>query len=345
MESGDHMSDKRPAAGSLSVPGSPAIEGLSFRHFRGDEDYPAILEVNRASKVADGLEHDLHTLDSIKHAYSSTRNHDPLRDLLVVEAGGKVVAYIRVFWNRELDGSHVYWHSGFVVPEWRGRGIGRAMIRWAESHAREMWAGRDMEEGDGPAYISTVTFPTGLEKLLEAEGYEAVRFEFHMETPDLDHIPGARMPEGLEVRPAKPEHYRAIWAASNEAFHDHWGATEEGDDFDTWVNDPMNRPDLWMVAWEGDQVAGSILNYVNHAYNDLTGRKVGYTEWISVRRPWRKRGLARALLTRSMKMHKELGMTQTALGVDTQNPSGALRLYESMGYRVVSRSTTYRKPL
>ncbi len=167
-----------------------------------------------------------------------------------------------------------------------------------------------------------------------------------MQTPDLDHIPDVPMPEGLEVRPVKPEHYRAIWEATTEAFRDHWGAGDaEEEEFETWINHPLIQPDIWMVAWDGDQVAGSILNYISHDYNARTGRKLGYTETISVRRPWRRRGLARALLARSMQMHKELGMEQTALGVDTENPSGALKLYESMGYMVINKETVYRKKL
>ncbi len=66
---------------------------------------------------------------------------------------------------------------------------------------------------------------------------------------------------------------------------------------------------------------------------------------IGVGRPWRKRGLARAMLARSMQVHKDAGMSQTELGVDAENLSGALRLYESMGYKVVSGGTTYRKTL
>jgi ribosomal protein S18 acetylase RimI-like enzyme len=186
----------------------------------------------------------------------------------------------------------------------------------------------------------------GLKNLLKDEAYEPVRYAFHMETPDLDHIPDAPMPPRLEIRPAEPEHYRAIWEANVEAFRDHWGATEtEEEDFESWLNNPMLQPEMWVVAWEGDQVAGSILNFINHGFNDRTGRKLGYTEWISVRRPWRRLGLARALLARSMQVHKDRGMTQTALGVDTENPTGALGLYESMGYRVVSKTTTYRKRL
>src|SRR5262249_958325 len=157
-------------------------------------------------------------------------------------------------------------------------------------------------------------------------GYAAVRYEFRMETPDLDHIPDAPLPSGFEVRPARPEHYHAIWQASAEAFLDHWGASAPDEaEYEKRLNDPSQQPDLWVVAWAGDEVAGSILNYIHHEHNARSGRRLGYTESISVRRPWRRHGLARALLARSMQLHKSWGMTQTALGVDTENPSGALR--------------------
>ena len=304
-----------------------------------------MLEVNNGSKVADDLGHDLHTLDTIRYVYGSTHNHDPHKDVLIAEVAGKMVAYNRVYWERELDGPRTYEHHGFVLPEWRGKGIGRAMIRWAEDRAREIEATLSDE---ATSYVGSSVYASmaGLENLLITEGYEPIRYGYHMETPDLDHIPDVPMPEGLEVRPAQPEHYRAIWDASTEAFQDEWGAVETRDeDFDIWIADARNEPHLWMVAWDGDQVAGSILNVINHAYNEHTGRKLGYTESISVRRPWRKRGLASALIARSMKMFKDMGMTQTALGVDTENPSGALRVYERMGYKAISKSTTYRKPL
>jgi GNAT superfamily N-acetyltransferase len=340
--------DNRGTMDEVSVAGAPAIPGLRFRRFQGDVDFPSLLEVNNASKVADKFDHDLHTLESIKHSYRSTRNYDPFKDVLIAEVDGKVVAYNRMFWERELDGSRIYWHFGFVLPEWREKGIGAALIGWAEAHAREIDAEHAREAGDGPAFVSASVHSKmpGLDNLLNTLGYEPVRFEFDMETPNLEHIPDVPMPEGLEVRPAKPEHYHAIWEANGEAFRDHWGATEPDEaEFTGWINHPFNQPELWMVAWDGDQVAGSILNYINHEYNARSGRKLGYTESISVRRPWRRRGLARALLARSMKLHRDIGMTQTALGVDTQNPSGALRLYESMGYQVISQSTTYRKRL
>ena len=123
---------------SAALRGVPSFPGLSFRLFRGDEDYPSLLAVNTGSKIADSFDHDLHTLETIKHVYAPNRGFDPCRDMLVAEVGDKMVAYSRVYWERELEGPLVYSHVGFVLPEWRGKGIGRSMIRWAEEHAREL---------------------------------------------------------------------------------------------------------------------------------------------------------------------------------------------------------------
>ena len=154
------------------------------------------------------------------------------------------------------------------------------------------------------------------------------------------------MPEGIEVRPVKSEHLRAIWEAEVEGFKDHWGEwqTEEGD-YERWLNRPIFQPDIWQVAWDGDQVVGMVRNFISEAENTRYGRLRGYTEDISVRRAWRKRGVARALIARSFALLKELGMTEAALGVDAENPNGALQLYESMGFKQDKVYTSYRKPL
>lgn len=104
-------------------------------------------------------------------------------------------------------------------------------------------------------------------------------------------------------------------------------------------------PHLWQVAWAGDEVAGMVLNFIDEAENTEYGRQRGYTETICVRRPWRRLGLARALIARSFQVLKDQGMTEAALGVDAENISGALRLYQSMGFQVVKQHTAYRKPL
>jgi ribosomal protein S18 acetylase RimI-like enzyme len=167
-----------------------------------------------------------------------------------------------------------------------------------------------------------------------------------MVRPLSEPIQEKSLPPGLEVRPVALEQYRAVWDANQEAFQDHWGySPAKEEDYQRWLNESIFQPDLWQVAWDGGQVVGMVLNFVVEPENEEYGRKRGNTEFICVRRPWRKLGVASALITRSMKMFKEMGMTEAALGVDTQNLSGALRLYESLGFRQVKRHSTYRKPM
>ncbi|MCJ7470286.1 GNAT family N-acetyltransferase, partial [Candidatus Bathyarchaeota archaeon] len=73
--------------------------------------------------------------------------------------------------------------------------------------------------------------------------------------------------------------------------------------------------------------------------------KRGHVELISVQRPWRGKGIAKALIARSLKLLKERGMTEAALGVDAENPSGALNLYQKMGFQIEKRIVFYRKPI
>ena len=154
------------------------------------------------------------------------------------------------------------------------------------------------------------------------------------------------MPIGLEVRPVLPEHIRPIFVASNEAFRDHWGIREETEEeFKTEMESPTFRPELWKVAWQGDQIASVIHNFLDQHENDTYQRKRGYTEGICTRRPWRKLGLARSLLVQSMQMFKDMGMTETALSVDAENISGATRLYEGVGYRKVRQQVIFRKAM
>jgi len=85
------------------------------------------------------------------------------------------------------------------------------------------------------------------------------------------------------------------------------------------------------------------MNYINHDENKKYNRKLGWTENISTHREYRRRGIARALIVRSMQMHKALGMDRVALGVDTENPNGALQLYQSLGYQEEKTFITFRK--
>jgi ribosomal protein S18 acetylase RimI-like enzyme len=174
-----------------------------------------------------------------------------------------------------------------------------------------------------------------------------VRHFYAMVRPTLDDLPDAPLPAGLEIRDVQPEDMQAIFEAEVEAFRDHWGFAEpDATERDRFFNDPVESDtSLWRVAWDGPQVAGMVRSYIHPEQNERLGQKRGWVEHISVRRPWRRRGLARALIAASFPLLRERGMTEAALGVDAQNESGAVGIYERCGFRVVSRSSDFSRTL
>jgi len=143
----------------------------------------------------------------------------------------------------------------------------------------------------------------------------------------------------------QPEHHRAIFDAENEAFLDHWMARDHTEaDFKKLFRRSDIDTDLWVVAWDGDQVAGVVQNWIWPDENETLGIARGWLEHISVRRPWRRRGLGRAITAEALRRLRDAGMTLAALGVDADNPTGALGLYEGLGFEVETRSTAYWGP-
>ena len=98
------------------------------------------------------------------------------------------------------------------------------------------------------------------------------------------------------------------------------------------------------MAWDGDEVAGVVMNRVLTTFNEQTGERRGLLAGVSVRRPWRRRGLARALVAESLRALRDAGMTSAVLGVDADNPTGALGVYEDNGFVVHRRGMNYRRP-
>ena len=321
------------------------VPGLSFRRYGGEADHPEMLRVWSAAHEADGLE-EVQSLEQFTLTYATLVNCDPDRDILLAAVGGKLVAYSRVFWQDLVEGGRSYECFGFVHPDWRRRGIGGAMLRHNEALLRDIAADH---QGVEPKWFGSegVDADPGNAALMRGAGYVPARWFYEMVAASLDPIDGVPLPTGLELRPASRDQYRRIWDAEAEAFRDHWGEAEWTEaDWERFEAEPDHEdPYLWRVAWDADEIAGVVRTTVPVAENERHGRRRVYVAGVSVRRPWRRRGLARALLAGSLIGAREAGYTAASLGVDTDSPTGATGLYRSLGFEPERTFVAWRKPL
>lgn len=330
---------------AVLVPRQPAMSGLVFRRFRGPHDLPGMTEANMAAREAYGIEETVST-EAMAVQYANLSNSDVAHDLLIIELDGRIVGYVRVQWNDQHDGSRAYESVAILRPELRGQGIGSSMLAWIEQRNRELAAAhpddgrpRWLQAGcwDGDAYAT---------RLLLRHGYEAVRRGFEMVRPTLDDLPEVHVPDGLELRAVTSADYRRIWEAAVEAFRDHWGGSDESEaDWLRFSEDPRYEPTLMVVAFAGDEVAGAVVNVLDRADETDAGEVKGVLDAVFVRRPWRRRGLASALVAQSLHVLRERGATRAVLGVDGENPNQAMTLYERAGFRIATSQTVWRKPL
>jgi ribosomal protein S18 acetylase RimI-like enzyme len=333
------------AARPGSVP--TAVPGLLLRPASWPEEAATLIDVNNAMRASTGSISVL-TVDGIRAYYDNLEHCDLAADLRIGEVDGRPVAYVRVDWRDENRGDRAFGIAPFRSPEAPAGTFG-ALIDWALARIAEVAPG--IAPSGRRAVLGTATFGDDLEgaEALRARGFAEVRFGYEMIRPTLDDIPDIPLPAGVELRPFEAGHLRTIFEAEVAAFAGHWGAgVDDGSDarWREFVEDPFNRrTDLWQIAWSGGAVVGCVRPFVNDVENAALGVRRGWCENISTHAAWRGRGVASALICRALRALRDAGMSEAALGVDAMNETGALRLYEKMGFRAVSREVEWRRPL
>jgi mycothiol synthase len=326
------------------LPMAPSIPGLWFRTYRDESDLPAIVEVMRAADAANG-ETMVTSIDRVRNHYRNMTRIDPRADVLLGFVGDQLVASSFIEWANTSYGERHFNSLGAVHPDWRRRGIGRSMLERNETRLRAIASELVFEERP----LLTTWFQDGdrgAAALARAHGYTRVRVFHHMVRPTLDALATPPLPQGLEIRPMTSELLPAYWDAICEAFRDHFGAWDESESaYRSWVESPHFELDLQVVAFDGTDIAGGIHAAVDPVENREHGYLRGWTEPIFTRRPWRRRGLAAALLGRTLARLRDRGMTSAQLHVDAENDNQALGLYERHGFGVESSSSEWHKPL
>ncbi|NOL45061.1 GNAT family N-acetyltransferase [Kribbella sandramycini] len=236
--------------------------------------------------------------------------------------------------------------EGTVHPEWRRRGIGAVLMQWliqgAAEHHRVTFP-----EHAGEVRASTKDTVVGAVQMLQGLGFEESRYFFDMKVPLAEPIATPAIPDGLRLVRFDPAYDEATRVAHNAAFLDHWGSTPR--DPAAWKSSVTGsrpfRPEVSFLVLDGDTVAAYALGYEWVADTEATGIRELYVGLVGTRREYRGRGLARLALGTVLAEGVQTGYQRAALGVDADSPTGALGLYEGLGFSVHGRSITYRLQL
>jgi mycothiol synthase len=241
------------------------------------------------------------------------------------EEDGRLIAFGWVFKHGEVaDG------GGFVHPELRGRGLGTELLERSEEWGRR--------KGLAKLHVSAYAGDASAEALLRGRGYRDVRRFFEM-IRDLDEPVGAATaPDGLRLASFEPTHARAFHDTIHDAFRGEWGFAPMP--FEEWKRRRVDEADtsLYFLAWDGDEPAGAIRGEAPVPTDGFIGA-------LGVRERWRRRGLGEALLLHAFGAMQRRGMTVVRLGVDSENPTGATRLYERVGMTVATEDVVYERTL
>jgi GNAT superfamily N-acetyltransferase len=271
---------------------------------------------------------------------------DPTDDVRLVYApDGTLVGYVEA-WATAVPPVHP-WLWGRVHPDYNGLGIGTAMLTWAEGRVSRVLETLDPDLRFAPR-VGVFHQASESQKLFRDMGYQHIRSAYtmliEMDTPGTSPA----WPPGVSLRPFDPErHLDVVYQADMEAFRDHFGFVEEPYEEGLkrykyfLIESESFDPSLWFIAWEGDLVTGLCICRPT-AYDDPDA---GHVNILAVRRPWRKRGLGLAFLHHAFNEFYNRGIRKVNLGVDAENLTGALRLYEKAGMHVHKQSDLFEKEI
>jgi mycothiol synthase len=338
---------------SVELPCAPAVAGLTFRYARGPEDADALSAIHKGRAAHDRIEplsdmEDFPSRDGLATQLASARNEGTLDQWLIAEVdrapvgepAGAPVGYSYCKTWPENDGTRVYLTLGWVLPEWRGQGIGSAMLAWTEARMRRAYADEHPGEKAELAANASDT-ETDATALLLTSGY---RVAYNVLALKLDRSAPrdvCPLPPGLDVRPALPEHIPAISACVTAAYRHEYegGRYDESTGIDGCILElsaPKFDLPLWQVAWDGERVVGQVLPV-------LTSHGAEIYE-VSVHPDWRRRGLARSLLGLALDDLHDRSIGTVMIHTVEDFRTHAKDLYASMGFRLLKRFPRYRKP-
>lgn len=191
--------------------------------------------------------------------------------------------------------------------------------------------------GEAKAHVFNSEPNTLRANALRDAGYDVCRV-FRRMVIDLDVPPPAPTPgPGITIRPVTPDDHETCWQVQRESFAEHFDYVAES--YESWharlVAGETYRPQFWWLA-EADGVPVGVLVGQHHDDN-------GWVKTLGVLRSARGRGVGTALLLTAFAAFRADGAAKVGLGVDSDNSSGAMALYERIGMRAEHRYDCYER--
>lgn len=294
---------------------------IELRPYRPD-DFDRVVELFAAVDIA-AFGFPATTREELQQWFTSSRV-DLERDTRLAFDNGRFVGYADV--DTEDDGK-TWWNSAQVDPTVDVAVVLNPLIEWAERRA-----------GSGIARMWTASTLTEYRDALEAHGYARIRGSYRMRA-DIDASTSASTVDGIDIRPMNAGEERDVYEVHQETFADSWEHTREP--YDEWTHYMVRTdgfdPTVWFVARDGNEIAGVCLCQERHGG--------GFVRVLGVRGAWRRRGIGIALLTHAFAEFARRGYDTVDLGVDAESLTGANRLYEAAGMRVVRQLDIFEKKL
>jgi mycothiol synthase len=264
---------------------------------------------------------------------------DPALGTRLAIDDGAVVGYALV--RPPADGGVEARTNGAVHPDWRGQGIGHALMTWQSEQIAELLE----RTRSGTAWTvrgGALRGDIAAERLYRRFGFTPIRYWFGMEASLTPGTRGAgEYPNGIRVETAAGVDPAALHQAHQESFAHHFGF--EPQDLAQWrrrtLESDLVRPDLSRIAYAGEDIAAFAL-----CGEETTGDSV-YVNVVGTRPAWRGRGIASALLVDVLAAGRAAGRSSARLNVDASNSTGAVAIYQRAGFDVISEFVSYAKTL
>jgi GNAT superfamily N-acetyltransferase len=304
------------------------------RGYAGEQELPAIVDFINMCDAHDRMEEGTSIEEMI--AEFSTPGYDTARDVRVwYDADGAIVAFGQLWAIDENDDNDGFlWYR--IHPNLQGDGIDGQLFAWADARLREL----------GRVLLRVVTMPHERWRIAayEQHGFAPVRFYLRLRRQLDTPFDTPQFPAGYSV--IDGDHDPQMWAELyNESFVDHFNFHRHtAEQVAHWQSEPDYRSDLNLIALAPDGTPAALAWCgINEADNARTGRRDGVVNLLGTRRGHRRRGLGRAMLLTALERLRAAGMDAARLGVDADSPTGATRLYESVGFEESQRRILYSR--